>query len=193
MAKPKRGKQRPQRPQRSLGQFGLVQPFASREYGGVWNSAVASAVVGYGASPRLLTSLCPRLAALSDFYSQFKFISLNFHFIGRSSPNVTAHVAGCAMTNDHFGGTLNLSTEFEIKSSFGSVTIPAHKTGVIRFRPSPTWLSNDTDAGANLIGTDGGRLYFYTSATTAAGDAQWDLYVTYRILFRCPTAASVIN
>lgn len=190
MPKQSKSMTRPQR-RRRPATLAFV-PIRGTEYAGVVNSAVAGAVTNYNISPRLAASLFPRVSTIAENWSQYRFRSLSFRLVGRSSPNITAN-ASMSFLPYIGGGTPSLTTEYEVKATAGSKTIAAHKSGSLRVAPPSTWLSTDTDAGTVFVNTMIGRLYLYLSPTSVAGEAQWDLYVSYSLQFRGQTPASVIN
>lgn len=170
----------------------LVTPMMGREYCGVINTSVGAAITNYNVSPRLAAALFPRLNAISENWSQFRFKSLSVKLVGRSSPTVTANAAMMFLPYS-FAGVPSVTTEYEVKASQGSVTVPAHKTATLNIPCTSVWLSTDTNAGVLYAGALIGRLYLYVSATATAGDGQWDMYVNYSIEFRGQAVPSSID
>jgi len=171
-----------------------VTRFKSADYVGVLNSGVAALITGYNATnPLGNTSLFPRAANIAKMFMQFRFTSLSFRFIGRSSPTINANMCAVFLPNNGFGGAVTLTSEFMFKDSPGNTVIPAHRSKVLRCACSSPWLSVDSNALASTVGASLGQLFTYLSPTTAAGDAQWDMFVDYTLIFRGPIVAGQEN
>jgi len=171
-----------------------VTKFRSSDYAGVLNSGVAIAITGFNqTNPLGNTTLFPSAGNIAKLFMQFKFVELTFRFVGRSSPNITANLAAVFLPQAFTGGAVTLTTEFMIKDTPGHIVVPAHKSRSLRCACTSTWLSVDSNALANTIGASAGQLYTYLSATTLAGDAQWDMFVDYTLLFRGPVVSGQEN
>lgn len=199
MAKSKRGtaskRARHARPRRLSSNLATaVTKFRSSDYVGVLNSGVAATITGYNATnPLGNSSLFPRAGNIAKMFMQFKFSSLTFRFVGRSTPTITANLCAVFLPNNGFGGAVTLTSEFMFKDTPGNIVVRAHQTRVLKCPCSSPWLSVDSNALASTVGASLGQLFTYVSATTAAGDAQWDLFVDYTLLFRGPIVAGQEN
>lgn len=180
------------RPLRNMSS--LTTRFVSSDYCGVLNSQTTQTITGFnGTNPLGNTNLFPRAGHVAKLYTQFKFTSLSFRFVGRSSPNVTANLCAVFYPQNGFGGAVGSLTEFIIKDSPGHVVVPTHRTKTMKVPCSSPWLSVDSNALAVQTGASLGQLFTCLSATPVAGDAQWDMYVDYSLVFRGPIPAGVQN
>lgn len=160
-----------------------------RDYSMAVNSATSAA-----ATAQVITmnsTLFPRLVQQAYLYQNYRFNRLSFLFVGRSASTQKGNIGVGSIISLRDTGSYTVDTEAAVKNLENAVVIQGFLTG-----------SHEVPIGESALnwypvydasGTAGdslqriGTLFWWITATTAAGDLSWDLYVDYDIEFsgRC--------
>lgn len=165
------------------------------DFVGTVNSATSFQIISYILNARNATTF-PRLSAIASAFRRFKFQRLRFHMFGLAGSNNGGYIACTSIITDDLGTQATPSTEAQILNSEGVAlarpwSFTTHDVDVDA--QGLEWYSTDVSAAATEFGEAPGLAYFYTSATTVAGDNSWQVYVEYEVDISVRAAVSLVS